>query len=196
MMNNFFSSTKVGLFLNYSHFFSVFPQNATHFSENATASSFFDTTFAAFNSVKFSLFLLTSEKKSIQNKGFSDLTTSFSDLTSPYFVTGLSLLSHFNKTGRQMNGNFSNTNSSLPCWIYILQGNSNADYQVGYTVNLPERIQQMNACGGKLVYLRIFNDFIDAIGHKLFLEQITTPSLRRIVRMHNPELNDLKETIL
>jgi hypothetical protein len=92
-----------------------------------------------------------------------------------------------------MNGNFSNTTSSLPCWIYILQDDSNAEYQIGYAMK--DVARHVSTHEGKLVYLRIFDDFTDAIGHKLFLEQISTPSLRRIVRMHNPELNDLKETI-
>ncbi|MDR0844517.1 MAG: hypothetical protein LBN71_04790 [Tannerella sp.] len=92
-----------------------------------------------------------------------------------------------------MNGSFSNT-TSAPCWTYILHDGSKMEYQVGYTMNLHERMQQMNACKGKLVYLRMFDDFIVAIGHKLFLEQISTPSLRRIVRMHNPGMKDLRET--
>jgi hypothetical protein len=60
------------------------------------------------------------------------------------------------QTGRQMNDNFSNTTSSTPCRIYILQDSYSADYQIGYT--------------------------IDALGHKLVLERISTASLRRIIR--------------
>jgi hypothetical protein len=94
-----------------------------------------------------------------------------------------------------MNGNFSNTTSSLPCWIYILQGESNAEYQIGYAMNGRDVASRVSTYEKKLVYLRMFDDFMDAFGHKLFLERIPTPSLRRIVRMHNQELNDLKQTI-
>jgi hypothetical protein len=103
-----------------------------------------------------------------------------------------------------MNGNFSDTNASTPCWIYILQGESNAEYQIGYTMKWGRDMARNGrdvACRvstneGKLMYLRMFDDFVDAFGHKLFLENISTRSLRRFVRMHNPDLNDLRETIL
>jgi hypothetical protein len=90
-----------------------------------------------------------------------------------------------------MDIDLSHTENYLPCWIYILQDKITAAYQIGYTTNAPTN----GASDKKLVYLRSFDDFADAMGHKLFLEQISTASLRRILRMHNPKLKDLRETM-
>jgi hypothetical protein len=59
-------------------------------------------------------------------------------------------------------------------------------------MNMPERMRQTDCDGTKLVYLRMFDDFSAAIGYKLFLEQISAQSLRRIVRIYNPEMKDLR----
>lgn len=63
-------------------------------------------------------------------------------------------------------------------------------YQIGYTLNLAERMKQANGQDAQLVYLREFSDVKDAIGHKLFLEKISRASLRRIIRMYK-KLNTL-----
>ncbi|MDR1644772.1 MAG: hypothetical protein LBS05_02950 [Tannerellaceae bacterium] len=76
------------------------------------------------------------------------------------------------------------TNGSTPCWIYILQEGKETDYQIGYTLDLPERMRKVKGNGARLVYLRKFDDISDAIGHKLFLEEISQASLRRIIRMY------------
>ncbi|MDR1557650.1 MAG: hypothetical protein LBS88_11590 [Tannerellaceae bacterium] len=56
--------------------------------------------------------------------------------------------------------------------------------QIGYTMNLSECMKQINNSDIQLVYLRKFDDFRDAIGHKLFLEEISNASLQRIIRMY------------
>jgi hypothetical protein len=45
-------------------------------------------------------------------------------------------------------------------------------------------MKQINNSDIQLVYLRKFDDFRDAIGHKLFLEEISNASLQRIIRMY------------
>jgi hypothetical protein len=120
----------------------------------------------------------------------------FSDLEDCCALTPL-LLPHTLMHAKTMNSNFSTSYS-----IYILQDSKTANYQIGYTTNNGnDATSNDGACHaatneGKLMYLRMFDDFVDAFGHKLFLEQISIPSLRRFVRMHNPDLNDLRETIL
>ena len=66
--------------------------------------------------------------------------------------------------------------TTLRCLVYILRG-GRGDYSVGYTT---KSIFQ----NGQVVYLREFADPIDALGHKLFLEQLSATSLRRIARQH------------
>ena len=48
----------------------------------------------------------------------------------------------------------------------------------------------------RLVYLKQFDNFFDGIGHKLFLEQLSWTSLRRFIKLRNPEQKDLKKHIL
>jgi predicted GIY-YIG superfamily endonuclease len=81
----------------------------------------------------------------------------------------------------------SGTEVSTPCWIYILLDRKEMNYQIGYTLNLPERMKQVNGKDTQLVYLRKFDDANDAIGHKLFLEEISRASLQRIIRMYKKE---------
>jgi hypothetical protein len=77
--------------------------------------------------------------------------------------------------------------------IYILQKEIRKQYQIGYTLNLNEFIK----VGGKgkeqkLVYTRLFNNLIDALSYKLFLEHISTASLKRIIQKQNPDPEDVK----
>lgn len=76
--------------------------------------------------------------------------------------------------------------------IYILQKELRKQYQIGYTLN-PDEIIRVGekGKGQKLVYTRLFNDLIDALSYKLFLEHISIASLRRIIQIQNPNLEDL-----
>ncbi|MFT3738936.1 MAG: hypothetical protein QM786_09265 [Breznakibacter sp.] len=71
-----------------------------------------------------------------------------------------------------------------PCWIYVLQDGKKQEYQIGYTIHLSELAEHAGNNGKKLVYAREFNNFADAIGHKLFLEEISAASLKRIVHKY------------
>jgi hypothetical protein len=86
-----------------------------------------------------------------------------------------------------MNSNFSNTTFQNSYTIYIVQENDNAEYQIGYAVNGRDGACPVSTDNGNLIYLRMFDDFVDALGHKLFLENISTPSLRRFIRLHNKQ---------
>ncbi|MDR0829773.1 MAG: hypothetical protein LBN95_06645 [Prevotellaceae bacterium] len=91
-----------------------------------------------------------------------------------------------------MNSNFSNTTFQNSYTIYIVQENDNAEYQIGYAVNDCRDVARHVSTNEKnLVYLRMFDDFVDALGHKLFLENISTPSLRRFIRLHNNQQGGL-----
>ena len=76
--------------------------------------------------------------------------------------------------------------------IYILQNGIKNQFQIGYTLN-PDEIIRVGekGKGQKLVYTRLFNDLIDALSYKLFLEHISTASLRRIILKKNPNPEDV-----
>lgn len=73
-------------------------------------------------------------------------------------------------------------------WIYILKEENTALFNINYAVNYPDGIEQTKA---KLVYYRCYDNIIDALGHKLFLEQISKASLKRIIKMQNPKNKNL-----
>lgn len=78
--------------------------------------------------------------------------------------------------------------------IYILQNGIKNQFQIGYTLNLNEiKKDGEKGKGQKLVYTRLFNDLIDALSYKLFLEHISIASLRRIILKQNPNLEDLTQ---
>jgi hypothetical protein len=81
-----------------------------------------------------------------------------------------------------MNRNFANTNFSNSCYIYIVQDGNRKEYKIRYSLNLPEK---------NIVYLRMFDDFVDAMGHKLFLENISKNSLKRFINLHNRTIKQI-----
>lgn len=81
--------------------------------------------------------------------------------------------------------------------IYILQKGMKKQYQIGYSPNLSEILNEVKKGEeNRLLYTRIFNELIDALGHKLFLEHISTASLKRIIQKQNPKLEDLTQNML
>lgn len=74
--------------------------------------------------------------------------------------------------------------------IYIRQNGKDTTYAIGYTTDLLNVAKQLDETG-KIIYARRFQNSMDALGHKLFLEQISKPSLRRIIRRQNPKQEDL-----
>lgn len=76
--------------------------------------------------------------------------------------------------------------------IYILQNGIKNQYEIGYTLN-PDEIIKVGKKGKEqsLLYKRLFNDLIDALSHKLFLEHISTASLQRIILKQNPNPEDV-----
>lgn len=70
--------------------------------------------------------------------------------------------------------------------IYILQNGKDTTYTIGYTTDLPNVIEELSDIGN-IIYVRRFQNSMDALGHKLFLEKISKPSLRRIIHRQNPK---------
>jgi hypothetical protein len=74
-----------------------------------------------------------------------------------------------------------------PCYIYIARRRAGARiaYRIGYSVDGGGGLHP--APGEGIVYLRPFSDPIDALGHKLLLEQLSIASLRRLIRTYAPQ---------
>ena len=62
-------------------------------------------------------------------------------------------------------------------WVYILQKETVSEYSIGYATDLPPMTKSV-----KLVYTRRFQYPLEALGHKLFLENISKASLKRIIK--------------
>ena len=71
--------------------------------------------------------------------------------------------------------------------IYILFNNKTRKCQIYYATN-PSGIKEQTEPNLKLVYVRWFDNMIDALGHKLLLEKISNSSLKRIIRMQKSKL--------
>lgn len=74
---------------------------------------------------------------------------------------------------------------ATPCYIYVIRrgAGARAAYYVGYSVGAGSASRLAAAEG--VVYLRPFSDPVDALGHKLLLEQLSAASLRRLIRNYN-----------
>lgn len=74
---------------------------------------------------------------------------------------------------------------STTCYIYVTRRRAGARtaYQVGYSADMDSGSRLAAAEG--VVYMRPFSDPIDALGHKLLLEQLSDASLRRLIRNYN-----------
>ena len=63
--------------------------------------------------------------------------------------------------------------------VYILEADTTPRYTVHHAINLPNIIENSTS---KLIYYRSFDNLLDALGHKLLLEQLSEASLTRIIR--------------
>lgn len=71
-----------------------------------------------------------------------------------------------------------------PYCIYILLNNKTQKCQIYYTMN-PSKIEEPTIPNLKLVYVRRFDNMIDALGHKLLLEKISASSLKRFIHIQS-----------
>lgn len=74
-------------------------------------------------------------------------------------------------------------------WVYILQLGS--DYRIGQTPDPAGLLRQEE--GAQIVYLRAFDNLLDALGHKLLLERLSVSSLYRLIHKQNPGMEDLRK---
>lgn len=78
------------------------------------------------------------------------------------------------------------------CWIYIYREKEKSGLQIAYTLDFPAWIRDSDNSDIRLIYFRRFDNILDGIAHKLFLEQMSVVSLRRFIRIYNPREEDLK----
>lgn len=57
-------------------------------------------------------------------------------------------------------------------------------FQIVYTLNLSKSIQQYCKHRTELVYCRKFEDLLDGVAHKLLLEELSAPSIKRFVEIN------------
>ena len=85
---------------------------------------------------------------------------------------------------------------STICWVYVLQTCSKSRLSIGYTTDIMKQLEKTNYKIQRLIYARSFDEISLAIGHKLFLENISAISLRRFIKTNNPELKDIQKKLL
>jgi len=83
-----------------------------------------------------------------------------------------------------MNGLDSNENKAT-CKVCILQSKDTGAFRVVYTLNLPQLLRQPDTVGSRIMYCRRFDDLLDGLGHKLFLEQLSPLSIKRFLAIKN-----------
>lgn len=64
--------------------------------------------------------------------------------------------------------------------VHILQREATPRYRIVYSLTPPPEIDFVD--GERLVYTRHFDQIEDALGHKLFLEQLSDESIERIIK--------------
>ena len=73
------------------------------------------------------------------------------------------------------------TSIEICYWVYILQKGTKPEYRIGYATDLSPITDESNLHGVKLVYTRRFQHPLEALGHKLLLENVSKASLERII---------------
>lgn len=76
------------------------------------------------------------------------------------------------------------------CWVYITRKAEGNSRQIKYTVDLNSKLHGIQDAA--LIYYRSFDNVMDALGHKLLLENLSTQSVDCIIRKTNPRMQDLK----
>lgn len=86
-------------------------------------------------------------------------------------------------------------NCILPLfWVCVIR-RGESSYRVQMTSDL-RKVLTFEAKQEILIYVRMFTEMQEAIGHKLFLENLSVTSLLLNVRRLNPRGKDLKELVL
>ncbi len=81
-------------------------------------------------------------------------------------------------------------------WVYVLKTTLKGQLSIGYTTDIVKHIEKTNYESKRIIYARSFDEMSLAVGHKLFLENISAISLRRFIKTTNPDLKDIQETII
>ncbi len=83
------------------------------------------------------------------------------------------------------------TTYSASAWVYVLQSHERGGCRVGQSADLRDLVRWEHKDDERVVYLRPFADPLDALGHKLLLEQLSDASLQRLIQMRKPGLDAL-----
>ena len=76
-------------------------------------------------------------------------------------------------------------------WVTVFCNTSTDTYSVHYSINIHNLLSKL-AAATILVYVKCYNDMCDALGHKLFLDTISADTLKRIIKLQNPERTDMR----
>lgn len=71
-------------------------------------------------------------------------------------------------------------------WVVVVKNVPLENYCILGGTNRSAMLKRMTA-HDTLLYMRPFSDMHAAIGHKLFLEALSTESIERIIRQENPD---------
>lgn len=81
---------------------------------------------------------------------------------------------------------------TVSCWVCVLENESSGLFRIVYTLNLERYLRKIEGEALKMIYNRKFDNLIDGIGHKLFLEELSAVSVRRFVQIYNSEYKNQK----
>lgn len=77
------------------------------------------------------------------------------------------------------------------CILHLKDGN----YRIRMTADLRKTVERLQE-DEELVYLRMFTNMQEAVGHRLFLESLPAESLRMNIRSLNPRGKDIGKLII
>gem|GEM_PF-5977961 len=86
-------------------------------------------------------------------------------------------------------------NCNNSCWVYLIEAADEHNIEVAYDLRLSRILDKTDNGLHRLVYLRRFSNPLDAIGHKLLLESVSQQSLKRLIKMNNPDNKNLRSEI-
>lgn len=82
-------------------------------------------------------------------------------------------------------------NAFLFC-VCVFKSSDTGDYKIPVVTDIQNAVSNEKALD-TLLYIRHYSSMQEAIGHKLFLESLSAPSLENQIRAINPKLRDIKE---
>ena len=80
------------------------------------------------------------------------------------------------------------------CWVYILLDTETKKQQIEYTINLSGKLH--HSPNTALIYYRLFDNVLDALAHKLLLEELSPQSVESIIRKTNPDFQNLGASLI